>query len=129
MTAGLLIAVVAAMFLTRFAGDFGSHVSATFNWYRVGPEARIVVALAAVVALIATVLYASSYQPPARRVHTQTMSPQDFSRTGSEFTRQQLEKLRSAPEYQRKMEELRQIRSAFDEDGPEATSEVFSSDL
>lgn len=129
LTAGLLVAVVTAMFASRYAGEYGAQLSATANWYRLRTESRVLVALVALVTLIAVFVYASSYRPPPQRVYTQTIRAQDYARTGKEFTRQQLEKLRSAPEYQHKMAELRQARSAFDEDGPEATSEWLSSEM
>jgi hypothetical protein len=123
LTVGLLLAVAAAVLLSRLDWGF----LAVLNWYRLRPETRLVVALGGLVLLIACVVYGGAYRPRPGKVYTQTISPEEFERSGKEFARQQLEKLRSAPDFQRKMAELQRAKSAFDEEEP--SSEALSSEL
>ena len=119
-----MLTLAVAVLLSRLDWGF----LAVLNWYRLQPETRLVLALGGVVLLIACVVYGGTYRPRLNKVYTQTISPQEFERTGKEFARQELEKLRSAPDFQRKMAELKKARSAFDEE-EEPSSEVLSSEL
>jgi len=123
LTVGLLLAVAAAVLLSRLDWGF----LAALNWYRLRPETRLVVALAGVVLFIACIVYGGAYRPKPGKVYTQTISSEEFERGGREFARQQMAKLRSAPEFQRKMAELQSAKSAFEE--AEQSSEAFSSEL
>lgn len=123
LTVGLLLAVAAAVLLSRVDWGF----LAALNWYRLRPETRLVVALAGVVLLIACIVYGGTYRPKPGKVYTQIISAEEFERGGRELARQHMAKLRSAPEFQRKMAELQSAKSAFDEEEP--SSEAFSSEL